>query len=798
MTISLKTSVRNLVEFVLREGDLFGGGFQGPNRALLGSRGHRRLQKSRPPGYLAEVAVSYLAETVDLSLEISGRIDGLFSLDQPITLEEIKTTTQDLQLVTADNPLHWGQARCYAYIYAYQHGLTEMQVQLTYYHLDSGETVSFRRSFTFSELESFFTELITIYLNWMRRVKVWQEQRDNSIRQLDFPYAAYRAGQRDLAVAVYRAIHSKEQLFVQAPTGIGKTIATLFPAVKAIGTGLVARIFYLTAKTPGRLVAEQALDDMRRAGLHLKSVTLTAKEKVCFCTATGGEPEECPFAQNYYGKVKTALAESYNLEVFTRPVIVELAQRYEICPFEFSLDLALWADCIIGDYNYVFDPSVYLRRFFDNVVEPYLFLVDEAHNLPDRARAMYSAELDKQAVVALRQSLKPHLPDLAKTLNEINQVLLAQRKQCDVNDPPVLVEQEPPEALLKSLRRFTHGAEAWLALNQKAVFRPALLDFYFQANTYLRTAEAFFGPGYVSYFEKKGQDSLTAKLFCLDPAPFLAAALERSRAAVFFSGTLLPLDYFDRVLTGATTHPKLVLRSPFPSEHLALLIHNGVSTRYTQRANSYEAVATLIEGVCAAQPGNYLVFFPSYAYLTAVAELVRERWPGWQLLIQERGMTEASRDDFLARFAAAQSGTLLGFAVMGGIFGEGIDLVGERLIGAIIVGVGLPQLSLERDLLKTYFTENDHNGFAYAYQYPGLNRVMQAAGRVIRTEQDRGVILLIDERLTHPRYTSLFPAEWRHFQVVRQQAGLEAKLGHFWQSHIRSNNESGPEALSSP
>ncbi|MCL4300541.1 MAG: ATP-dependent DNA helicase [Anaerolineae bacterium] len=785
MKISLKTSVRNLIEFVLREGDLFGSGFQGSDRALLGSRGHRRLQKSRPEGYQAEVVISHLVETADLRLEIFGRIDGIFSLGEPVILEEIKTTTQDLQLVPADNPLHWGQAQCYAYMYARQHNLIEMQVFLTYYHLDSQETVTFRRSFSFSDLERFFTDLVTTYINWMRRVKAWQERRDTSIHQLDFPYTAYRGGQRDLAVTVYRTIQKKEQLFVQAPTGIGKTIATLFPAVKAIGTGLIARIFYLTAKTPGRRVAEQTLDDMRQAGLHLKSVTLTAKEKICFCTATGGEPEECPFARNYYGKVKTALAETYEIEAFTRPVIADLAQRYELCPFEFSLDLALWADCIVGDYNYVFDPSVYLRRFFDNVVEPYLFLVDEAHNLPDRARAMYSAELDKQTVVELRKNLKPHLPDLARTLNEINQVLLTQGKQCTLTEPPVLVEQERPEALLKALRRFTHQAEAWLALNQKTIFRPALLDFYFQANTYLRTAEAFFGSGYVSYFEKKGQGGLTAKLFCLDPAPFLAAVLERSRATVSFSGTLLPLDYFDRVLTGSTSHPKLVLRSPFPSENLALLIHNQVSTRYTHRANSYEDVAAVIEQVCVAQPGNYLVFFPSYAYLAAVAGLVKERRPKWQFLMQERGMTETSRDAFLARFSVVETGTLLGFVVMGGIFGEGIDLVGERLIGAVIVGVGLPQVSLERDLLKAYFAEHGHNGFAYAYQYPGLNRVMQAAGRVIRTEQDRGVILLIDERLTLSRYTRLFPPEWRHFQVVRHHEGLEERLRHFWRKNVR-------------
>ncbi len=786
MTAYLKTSVRGLVEFVLREGDLpaGAGGFQEPDRALAGIRGHRRLQKSRPEGYQAEVVISHIVESDELRLEIFGRIDGVFSLDQPVTIEEIKTTTQDLNLVAADNPLHWGQAQCYAYLYARQQGLAEIQVQLTYYHLDSQNVVTFRRRFSLPQLEEFFTGLVTTYLNWVRQVKAWHSQRDHSIHKLDFPYAAYRTGQRDLAVAVYRAIQKNDQLFVQAPTGIGKTIATLFPAIKAIGQGLVAKIFYLTAKTPGRLVAEQALDDMRRVGLNFKSVTLTAKEKICFCPAAGCEPEECPFARNYYGKVKTALAETYEVELFTRPVIVDLARHYELCPFEFSLDLALWADCIIGDYNYVFDPRVYLRRFFDNVVEPYVFLIDEAHNLPDRARAMYSAELDKQAVLALRRTLKPFLPTLAKTLSAINGALLAQRKLCDTNGQPTLVEREQPEALLKTLRRFNRQAEEWLALNQKTAFRPALLDFYFQASTYLRTAETFFGPGYVSYFEKKGQGNMSARLFCLDPAPFLAAALERCRAAVFFSATLLPLDYFDRVLTGSTTHSKMMLSSPFPSEHLALFIHNRISTQYTNRDNSYEAVAALIERVCAAQPGNYLVFFPSYAYLAAVAERVKERWPAQQLLIQDRGMTEVAREAFLARFSAANREPLLGLAVMGGIFGEGIDLVGERLIGAVVVGVGLPQLSLERDLLKAYFDEHNQQGFAYAYQYPGLNRVMQAAGRVIRTEQDRGVILLIDERLTQPRYTRLFPPEWRHFQVVRHDDDLNQKLRHFWQKEL--------------
>ncbi len=776
----LRTSVRNLVEFVLAEGDLVSGGFQPPDRAALGVRGHRRVQQARPEGYQAEVPVSYVVESDGLRLEIFGRIDGLLLGDEGLILEEIKTVTADLALVAGDNPLHWGQAQCYAYIYGVQHGLAEITVRLTYYHLDTRQVKTFERRLTLAELEEFFTGLVTAYLEWLKKLIARRERRDVSIAGLEFPYPAYRPGQRELAVAVYKTIGAGGRLFAQAPTGIGKTVATLFPAIKAIGRGLAARIFYLTAKTSGRLVAEQTLADLAGAGLRLKSVTLTARDKVCFCVAAGIDPVDCIYARNYYGKVKAALAELDNYDQFTRPLILDLARAYEVCPFEFSLDLALWVDCIIADYNYAFDPQVYLRRFFDHPAEPYVFLVDEAHNLPDRARMMFSAELDKETVLALRKSIKPHLPDLAAALSEINQALLARRRLAQAGEQPALVERERPEELLQSIRSFNRLAELWLASNQPAPFRPELLEFYFLGQSYLRTADSLFNDGYVSYFERREQAGLLARLFCLDPAPFLAAALERCRAVIFFSATLLPQPYFARVLTGEPDQPRLTLPSPFPAENLALLIHNRVSTLYAERANSYRAIAEIVETVCAARPGNYLVFFPSYAYLAAVAGLLAENRPAGQLLIQDRGMGETAREAFLARFAAGNEETLIGLAVMGGIFGEGIDLVGERLIGAIVVGVGLPQLGLERDLLKDYFDRQNDQGFAYAYQYPGLNRVMQAAGRVIRTETDRGVIVLIDNRFTQSRYTRLFPPEWRHFQVVGSAREIKERLAGFW------------------
>ena len=773
-------SVHNLVEFVLQSGDLTTGGFHKRDRAQAGTQGHKQVQRSRLAGYQAEVEIVHRVDGADPPLEVRGRIDGLYINEDQVIIEEIKTTILSLELIDEEhNQLHWAQAMCYAFMYARQHGLSEVSIHLTYYHLDSRKEKTFERHVTRAELETFFHDLVTPYLDWYKKVSAWESRRDQSIQQLEFPYDEYRPGQRDMAVAVYKTIRANDRLYVQSPTGVGKTIATLFPAVKALGQGLATKIFYLTAKTSGRLVAEKALDDMRRTNLYFRSVTLTAKEKICFCPPVNCDPEVCVFARGYFDKVKMALEEIDRHQDFTRPIIEDLARQYEICPFEFSLDLALWVDCIICDYNYVFDPRVYLHRFFDFGAEPYVFLIDEAHNLPDRARSMYSAELDKRTVLDLQRTLKPHLPKLVKKLSAINRILLEIRKICQADSKDALIEYEPPKKLLKAIREFCQMAEDWLVLNQPATFRDELLEFYFLCSNYLRTAE-YFDTFYVSYFERQGQADLKAKLFCLDPAPMLAIPLERSQSTVFFSATLLPMDYFTKLLTGDVEHPRQIFHSPFPRENVCLLIHNKISTKYAQRADSYVAIAEVIETICSTHVGNYLVYFPSHVYLAAVLELLKERLPERQFLVQDRGMTEAEREAFLNRFSTGNQETLVGLAVMGGIFGEGIDLVGERLIGVVVVGVGVPQLGLERDLIKEYFDRHSGNGFAYAYQYPGFNRVQQATGRVIRTEVDRGIIVLIDDRFTHARYRQLFPSHWQGYQVVQNTREMKDKLTRFW------------------
>jgi DNA excision repair protein ERCC-2 len=764
----------------MQSGDLTSSGFQRRDRAQLGTQGHKHVQRSRPNGYETEVEVICEIQDTNPPLEIRGRIDGLYVSKEPVIIEEIKTTTLTLDLIDEErNPLHWAQAQCYAYMYAKQHHLGEISIHLTYYQLDSQEEKTFERHFTWTDLETFFSNLITPYLDWFQKVQAWQVRRDRSIEKLDFPYEAYRPGQRDMAVAVYKTIRAQDRSYIQSPTGVGKTIAALFPSIKALGLGMAAKIFYLTAKTSGRLVAEKALDDMRHSSLDLRSVTLTAKEKICFCPPVNCDPDICIFARGYFDKVKQALAELDQHQAFTRPIIEELARKHEICPFEFSLDLARWVDCIICDYNYVFDPRVYLHRFFDLTTEPYIFLVDEAHNLPDRARAMYSAELDKATVLQLQRAVKPQVPALAKKLGEINKILLEKRKLCQAEDKDALIEHELPDKLIKAIRGFSRKAEDWLILNQAADFRQALLEFYFLCSNYLRTAE-YFDTFYVSYFERRGSSDLKAKLFCLDPSPMLTIPLERSQSTAFFSATLLPMDYFMKLLTGTTEHPSRIFQSPFPRENVCLLIHDKISTKYTQRVDSYDAIAEVIETALNTHVGNYLVYFPSYIYLNEVAARLKERLPERQLLIQERGMTEEARDAFLAQFSFPGDETLVGLAVMGGVFGEGIDLVGERLIGVIVVGVGIPQLGLERDLIKEYFDRDIGSGFAYAYQYPGFNRVLQATGRVIRTETDRGVIILIDERFTQAQYRHLFPSHWHGYQVVKNTGELKDKLEHFW------------------
>jgi DNA excision repair protein ERCC-2 len=775
MKTQLAVGVRELVEFVLRSGDLKAE-FTGASRAADAIRIHQMIQHGRPAGYVPEVCISSRLELLGVELAIGGRIDGVYEdLAVPV-IEEIKTTRRSPEeCLREENPLHWGQAKIYAFLYAAQRGLAEVGVQLTYARLDSREIREARRLFPVAELRLFFEDVTSRYLKWAAVIGAWHRRRDDSIRALAFPYDAYRPGQQAMADAVFQTIRSAGRIFIQAATGIGKTMAVLFPAVGTIADGTSDKLFYLTARTTGRLAAEKALDELRTRGLRLKSLALTAREKACFNPQAACRPEECGFAKGHYDRLPAARSTLLDEDAWTGETVALAAQRFQVCPFEFALDLSLWADIIVCDYNYAFDPKAFLRRFFAEETGGYTFLVDEAHNLVERSREMFSAEVRKHAFLELRRSVKGALPAVHRSLGKINTWMIAARKRTAAAGAPT-AERSAPEPLYPLLRDFMAAAEKWLERNAASVFREELLERYFEAGGFLRVAEQF-DESYAACYDPSPGD-LRVKLFCIDPSRQIGDALRRCRSAVFFSATLTPLDYF-RTMLACESAEALTLPSPFPAENLAVFVADRLSTYYRHRERTKPEIVRILNSLVRPHRGNYLLFFPSYQYLRMVLELFQPPDPEIDLIVQAPGMGERQREEFLACFETDNPRTLVGFAVMGGIFGEGIDLVGTRLSGAAVVGVGLPAIGLERELIREHFAARLEQGFEYAYMYPGINRVLQAAGRVIRTETDRGVLLLIDQRYGSPHYRAMLPAAWQPVRIG-DPGQLAGPLRVFW------------------
>lgn len=782
MTNEIKVSIRNLVEFVLRSGSL-DNRFVGISRALEGTKTHQKIQKSYGEGYASEVALIFSMEHKGFLLTLEGRVDGIFSEEGSLIVDEIKTTNCPLEFIHEDfNLLHWAQAKCYAYIYGVQNNANEMGIQLTYYQLDTEEKKCFRKKLSIDELKEFFYSLLDRYLSWAVFTANWRIKRDETIKSLKFPFDSYRKGQKELAKAVYKTITSGKKLFVQAPTGTGKTISTLFPAVKAIGEGHIARIFYLTARTTTRQVAEEAFSRMKECGLEFKTITLTAKEKICFNKGAGCNPEQCSCANGYFDRVNEAVASVLSAENnLTREVIEEYSERYNVCPFEFSLDLSLWVDCVICDYNYVFDPRVYLKRFFLNNRGDYVFLIDEAHNLVERAREMFSAELYKSSFLQVKKIMEMKGRKIYKILGKLNTLMLDLKKQCEEEGRDVTVKTDEPGDLYPLLREFVKEADLWLSGNHDADGFDELLELYFNVLIFIKISE-FYDERYVTYFEMTKND-VKIKLFCLDPSFLLGEAAKRGKAAVFFSATLTPLSYFRNILGGYEDSYTMKLDSPFYSENLCLLLADRISTKYKNRENSYLTIAEHIEALVRQKTGNYMVYFPSYMYMNEVIIRFVNICPDIAVAVQSASMAEEERDIFLERFQPQPGDTLVGFGVLGGIFSEGIDLKDDRLIGAVIVGVGLSQISPEQNVIMNYFDERNQMGYEYAYMFPGMNKVLQAAGRVIRSENDKGVVLLIDERFSHENYRELFPENWSHYIKTRGLKELRMNVARFWDSH---------------
>lgn len=773
----IKISVREIIEFVLKSGDL-SSEYMGSSKAVEGTKTHKIIQKARPEEYTSEVPITYSIDLSDIYLEISGRIDGIYKYENRTVIDEIKSTSLALEYIEEDfNLLHWAQAKCYAYIYADQNGLESIEVQLTYVNRENQENKNFCRSFKFIELGEFFFNIINKYLDWMEVVSSWADLRDASIMELEFPFQTYRKGQRELAVGVYKTIKTSRKLFVQAPTGIGKTLATTFPGLKSLGEGHVSKIFYLTAKTITRTVVENAFENLRNNGLKLKTLTITAKEKICFKEGKC-KPEGCEYASGYFNRIDDAVADIFHLDNFNFDRIQEYARKHMVCPFEYSLEISLWADCIICDYNYAFDPRVYLKRFFSSGGGDFLFLVDEAHNLVDRAREMFSAELLKKEFLSLKRKIKKELPEIYEIVNKINLYFIDLRKKCEEAGENFFAQLEPLKELNTLIRRFIDRCDSYFESRRKYEFHEELLDLYFEGVSFIRISE-FYDERYITYVEKYSND-IKIRQFCIDPSYLLGEAMKRGKSSVLFSATLTPLDYFSYILGGDREDYKIRIPSPFPQWNLGLLLADNISTRYKNRELSYSKVAEAIYSVAKPKKGNYIAYFPSYKYMNDVLEGFVSLNSGFDIIFQTPNMGEVEKESFLGSFISDRDNTLVGFAVMGGMFGEGIDLVGDRLSGAVIVGVGLPQVCIERDILRQYFQDKNDMGFEYAYIYPGMNKVLQAAGRVIRTENDRGVVLLIDERFSNYNYRGLFPDEWSHIKKVRDSKSIEKEVKYFW------------------
>lgn len=791
---AIKVSVRALVEHFHRSGDLTMESWEQIN-PLEAIRAHQKVQKSRPKEYRSEVSVSFDVDESGYRLEISGRMDGLFEYADRVVIEEIKTTRRELSLLEAEaRPVHWAQAKLYAYIHAAQVGLEQVGIQLTYYQLDTRKKIELQETFLFEDLERFFQDVVCRYVQRLKALDEWRAIRDSSIAAGDFPFTNFRSGQRPMAVGVYRAIRDHTQLLVEAPTGIGKTMASLFPAVKALGSGLTDKIMFLTARTTGKSVAEKAIEDLRRSGVHLRTVTLTAKEKTCFNPGNACTGEDCNFARGYYDRVDGAVQELVDLEAATRTDIERAARAHAVCPFELSLELTLLADVIVCDYNYAFDPRVSLRRIFlEEKFEP-TFIVDEAHNLVDRARDIFSAELWKSEVAALRRKVKPTLPGLGRKLTKITTWYNQERRRC-LDAGGLIKEEAEPETLYPLLRKFLRDAEPLIPrrVSGEWPFRDDLVDFFFGVNRFLRVAEHY-DSSYTTIIESAGRSDLKVRLFCMDPSGQLREALAQSRSAVFCSATLSPASYFRALFGCEPESPNLQIPPPFPAANLCLMIADHVATTYRERGGTIEDVVELLTAFIGGRRGNYLIFFPSYEYMSMVRKQFDAIDPSVRVIEQSPGMSEEEREVFLTEFVEDRAETLVGFAVMGGVFGEAIDLVGERLTGAAVVSVGLPGLSPERELIRDYFQNERGQGFEYAYSYPGLNRVLQASGRVIRTETDRGAVLLIDRRYNFSPYREMLPRQWTPIRVSRPDQ-VKAVLTRFWSTSGRPGAGDGtPES----
>lgn len=780
---TIKISVRNMIEFISRKGDI-DTTYRSMSRGKDGIRLHKKVQSKRKKQalleggfYESEYTLKHVFSFKDCTFLLEGRADGIIRREDYIAVEEIKSTSADLEEIEEDlNHWHLTQAKCYGYMYSTLHELDKINIILTYIHTETEEVKGFEYEFTKNELEVFFFQLVEKYYKFaemdLKRISV----RNETAKELGFPFENYRKGQRELSVSVYASIKNNKNLFVKAPTGIGKTASTIFPCVKALEQKETSKIFYLTSRNTNSLAAENCLCLLEKKGLKMRSVILTAKEKICPLEQCTCNPRDCTYARGHFDRVNDAIYDVISEEtVISKEIIEKYAFRHTVCPFEFQLDITLFADVIVGDYNYAYDPSAKLKRFFgEGIKNDFVFLVDEAHNLCDRGREMFSATLKYEDLNTIKRAVRSKKSKIVKAAERVLAYLQTVNETYAKTEELAILPDLNSE-LYYLLKSFMDETDKFLANNSETKGHETVLEIYFNILDFLRIIELD-NEGYITLGMGDGKN-FEIKLFCVDPSYSLKAINEGVKSVVFFSATLMPISFYADILGGREDDNKLILNSPFHKDNLKLLINNRISTKYKDREKTYGSIASIVSLCISVKKGNYMVFFPSYAYMERIYGLFTEAHPEIETAIQ---VQKEKASDFLDRFRENTEKTFVGFAVLGAGYSEGIDLTGNKLIGSVIVGVGLPQISAERNIIKDYYIEKNGKGYEYAYMYPGMNKILQAAGRVIRTENDRGMVMLIDSRYLSAEYIALFPYEWQDYSRNVKEEDIVKELNVFW------------------
>lgn len=783
------TSVRELCEFIYRTGDVYTGGSDiTGNAMLMGAKIHRELQnkyKKENPSYQSEFHIKYFEEFDDFEYEIVGSIDGILENGDATVIDEFKTTTVELEKLDWDTvKAHSAQLMCYGFMYCAENATNFVTLRLTYYNYDDDDIKTIEKEFTFTQLRMWFDELLKAHVKWAKLIYDHKMKRNASLHEMKFPFSEFRSGQRELSAKIYRCIKSGKRLFAEAPTGIGKTVSTLFPSLKAVGEGEGDKIFYLSAKNSGAIAAEDCLGLFYEKGACIKYCSLTSKEKICF-RDRNCLPSECEYSKGHYDRVNDAIFDLVsNHNKITKELIIEYAEKYKVCPFEFELDVSLFCDCVIGDYNYAFDPRAKLQRYFSDGGD-YITLVDEAHNLVDRAREMFSAQLSLNFLRRFSKHFKG-IRKLQGRLTKCINVLKKYKQALELSEKEQM-KVTVSEHDLDPFRSFCDAYRKFLTEDGYEEVKKNTLELYFEISffTEIFDIESVFQEDYIDFCESV-EDDVTLKLYCADPSNQIKLACGKMRSCIFFSATMTPSEYYIKMLGADTDEDEIIsVPSPFPKENLLLCVYKNVSTRYKDRLDSIENVIEIIHKACSAKTGNYFVFFPSYSYMKLVYDEFCVSYPETKTIIQEQGMTPEMRDEYLSRFKKNPNETLIAFALCGGIFSEGVDLTGDRLSGAVVVGTGLPGLSFERDMLKEHFdkTIGEGLGYNYAYTYTGLNRVYQAGGRVIRTKDDKGFVVLADDRYSKISHRRTFPTAWKNdVKMLLSPSALEKTIKDFWKN----------------